>query len=141
MEIDKYILENNHENQCGLLKQAVSRAARILLECDQRLARILIEYGDPYGALTLILEHRLSNVGSHSIATRLLSMSPRRYRGRRERKRAHDRARKRVERIVKRYSRLLELLEAHKPPACSLLDPPFRPKGDKTRGDRRPNHQ
>ena len=134
MEIDKYILENNHENQCSLLKQAVSRAARLLLECDQRLARVLIEYGDPYGTLTLILEHSLSNVGSHSIATRLLSVSTRRYRGRQERKRAHDRARKRVERLVKRYSRLLELLETHKPPACSLLDPPFRPKGAKTQG-------
>ena len=48
-KIDKYILENNHEKQYSLLKQAVSRAARLLLECDQRLARVLIEYGDPYG--------------------------------------------------------------------------------------------
>ena len=46
----------------------------------------------------------------------------------------HERARKRVERIIRRYSKLLEFLEAYKPPACNPLDPLFRPKHDKTSG-------
>ncbi len=134
-EIDKYILENNHENQCKLLAQAIRKASNLLLECDPRLSKVLAEYLNLSKALTLIMAHRLLGSGSFSIASKLLLLNPSSMRmGRPERVRAHERARKRVERIIKRYSKLLEFLEAYKPSACNPLDPLFRPKHDKTSG-------
>jgi hypothetical protein len=53
---------------------------------------------------------------------------------RRERVRAHQRTRKRVERFLKRYHKVVEILKTAKPPGCNPLDPPFRPKHDKSAG-------